>query len=416
MQSGGCPSKRRRPIFQGFRDILFIAAIIFYLTAYVTLIAKIIKNVLIPDGVLCSESVPMTIERGNTRMKRRFCLAAIAVLLLAWNGVCADTTYSVPEHTVQLGMELEELPEIRTKQADGIITVAVTGNVDYLMANWQGYMEQPEEIELTDGVGQVQTKGHRYQLGARWNNVLHYITVENFFRHEDVSDEELMMYFDALVACGDARVAGMNPVSVIIRHLIPEYRTRQTIETFDAGTGEISKEAIVLKATPVSQVSEEELQQMMEDLPDDAHEELADGSYTNKWYAISESAYKVLEYAIGLASNGAPDRAFLGASGNYVLAWGRSGQLKTATKVLQDYDCFGTGIGGATSYIIWDNSLKLPKHYISDVVTYYPEGSELASINAEYECNGALKRFTVAYSNGRQETVDVRQAYVSNDN
>ena len=355
-------------------------------------------------------------EREESACMKRWMSVWLAIsLLVVMNAAFSDEAFSIPQRAEAFGQLLDELPSIKTKQSGETIMVQLTGHVDYLLANWQGYMEQPEEIELTDGTGVVETKGHKYQLGARWNNYLHYVMVENFFRYEDVSDEELRSYFDALVEYGDARVTGKDPVEVIIRHLIPEYRTRKTVETFNAKTGETTKEAVVLKTTPINQVSDDELQQMIEELPDDTHEEFEDGSYSNTWYAISESAYKVLEYTIGMDSNGAPNRAYLATSGNYVLAWGRSGELKTATKILSDYDCFATGMNGATSYIIWDNNLMLPAPYISDVVTYYPDGSELASINAEYANNGVLKRFTVTYANGRQETVDARKTAATSD-
>ena len=340
---------------------------------------------------------------GTTCMKRMMGVWLAVALLLIMNVACSDEAFSIPQYAEEIGQQLEELPTLKTKQSGETITVQVSGPVDYLLANWQGYMEQPEEIELTDGTGIVEAKGHKYQLGARWNNDLHYIMVENFFRYEDVSDEELRSYFDALVEYGDARVTGKDPVEVIIRHLIPEYRTRKTVETFNAKTGETTKEAVVLKTTPINQVSDDELQQMIEELPDDTHEEFEDGSYSNTWYAISESAYKVLEYTIGMDSNGAPDRAYLATSGDYVLAWGRSGVLKTATKILRNHDCFETGIVGATSYIIWNNGDTDLPTYISDVVTYYPEGSKIASINAEYSHTGALRKATATYTDGHQE-------------
>ena len=343
-------------------------------------------------------------------MKRWMILTVMMVLMMILGVAGAETTYSAPQRAEQLNQELDELPVIRTKQIETTITVTVDGPVDYLLANWQGYLEQPEEIELIDGVGTVETKGHRYQLGARWNNHVHYVTVENFFRYEDVSDDELREYFDALVAYGDARVAGAHPMEIIVKHLIPEYRIRRTIETYNAETNTFTKDAAVLEALPVSLVSDEELQKMIAELPDDTHEDSADGGYTDTWHAISESAYKSLGYSEGMNSDGSPDRAYLGTSGSYILAWGRSGKLKTATKAVSDLDCFGTGISGATSYIVWDNSRDDSPAYISDVVTYYPEGSDIASINAEYTCQGFLKKVTATYTDGRRETRNANRA------
>ena len=337
-------------------------------------------------------------------MKRWMSLTVMIVLMMVLGVAGGETIYSVPQCTEQLNQELGELPVIRTKQIDKTITVTVDGPVDYLLANWQGYMEQPEEIELIDGVGTVDASGHRYQLGARWNNHVHYVTVENFFRFEDVSDDELREYFDTLVEYGDARVAGADPMEIIVKHLIPEYRIRRTIETYDAEADTITNDAVILETLPVNLVSDEELQKMIAELPEDTHEGFADGSYTNTWYAISESACKTLGYSEGMDSDGSPDRAYLGTSGNYILAWGRSGKLKTATKVVSDLDCFCTGISGATSYIVWDNTRDDSPTYISDVVTYYPEGSDIASINAEYTCQGVLKRVTATYADGHRET------------
>lgn len=337
-------------------------------------------------------------------MKKYSILLLAIMLMFITINASAETKWKVPIKVQEYHQELDELPKIKTKMKDWFIEVHVEGEVDYLLANWMGYQEEPEEIEIVDGIGYVNTLGHKYQLGSRWNNQQIRYIIENFFRIEDKTDEELRQYFDSLVEYRDARVVGHDASKMVIAHLVPEYRLRRTVTTLNPATDERTTKAEVLESYPVSSVSDSMLQSMIEHLPDDEHEEAEDGSITDTYYCISESAYKSMQFLYGVPSEGSPNRAYMGTSGNYSLTWGRSGILRTATKIVSGVDFFSTGIEGATSYVVWDNMDENIRVFISDVITYYPAGSEIASINAQYNRGGFLKQYTISYPDGQRVT------------
>ena len=342
-------------------------------------------------------------------MKRVSIVLLGVMLILGIVNASANVKWKVPINVQDFHQELDELPKLKTRMKDWFIEVQVEGEVDYLLANWMGFEEEPEEIELNDGIGYISTIGHKYQLGARWNDLQNRFIIENFFRIEDKTDEELREYFDSLIAYRDARVEGHDASKMVIAHLIPEYRVRRTVTTYNSTTGERNTKAEVLESYFVTNVSDCMLQTMIDHLPEDKHEEADDGIITDTYYCISESAFKSLQFLYGVPSTGAPNRAFLGTWGNYALTWGRSGELRSTTKILSRVDLFATGLKAASSYVVWDNTDKDTKMFISDVITYYPAGSEIASINAEYNRGGFLKQYTVTYPDGQ------RVCYTSKD-
>ena len=108
-------------------------------------------------------------------LSRVLALALVLASLLSLTaGAFADgTKVVIPNKFSRLESQLPEReaqPTVRTKTEKGEIMVRVAGDPDNVYANWLGYGEEKEEVNLDNGLGYVELEGHKYQLGAKWNN------------------------------------------------------------------------------------------------------------------------------------------------------------------------------------------------------------------------------------------------------
>ena len=123
-------------------------------------------------------------------LSRILALALVVTSLLSLTaGAFADgTKVVIPNRISRLEPQLPEReasPTIRTKTKNGEIMVRVNGEADAVYANWLGYGESKEEVALENGLGYVETEGHKYQLGAKWNNKV----VRSYFAYDHSSGE-----------------------------------------------------------------------------------------------------------------------------------------------------------------------------------------------------------------------------------
>ena len=102
------------------------------------------------------------------------CLSGLlaAVLCCAVLPAMAEgPTFFVPNMVSELRLpRQEELLEMSTSSTDGQIYISLSSDVDRLVAQWMGYFDQYEEIQVTDRQATASTAHHSYQLGASQQN------------------------------------------------------------------------------------------------------------------------------------------------------------------------------------------------------------------------------------------------------
>jgi len=85
--------------------------------------------------------------------------------------------------------------------------VRVKGDVDTVYANWLGYGESKEEVALENGLGYVETEGHKYQLGAKWNKKV----VRSYFAYDATTDEWVPVLYKGTVKVGKTEMKIVEP-------------------------------------------------------------------------------------------------------------------------------------------------------------------------------------------------------------
>jgi len=117
-------------------------------------------------------------------MKKILCRVlalALVVMSIMTVAASAEGKFVLPDYVDKMAKQLpeREVPAtIRTKTIDGEIHVYVSEEVDSLTAQWLGYKEAKEVVDLEDQKALIDIEGHTYQLGARyttgrWNKKTH---------------------------------------------------------------------------------------------------------------------------------------------------------------------------------------------------------------------------------------------------
>ena len=137
-------------------------------------------------------------------MKKVLSLLLALALVLACGVSLAEegksrTSFWIPKNLAEIEVEdlpLSEFPVVKTKTANGKITVTVSPEPDALAANWMGYGEKPEQVALENGVGVISQEGHKYQLGAAYNKSWK----KNWIAGVDYVEEDEASSYDEAVA------------------------------------------------------------------------------------------------------------------------------------------------------------------------------------------------------------------------
>ena len=108
-------------------------------------------------------------------LSRLLCVALIAMMTMSMFATASadGTKVVIPNTAKKLESQLparEQPVTMRTKTKDGIIMVRVKGDPDEVVAQWMGYDDEYEVVEFENGIGYIETEGHKYQLGAAPNN------------------------------------------------------------------------------------------------------------------------------------------------------------------------------------------------------------------------------------------------------
>ncbi len=346
-------------------------------------------------------------------MRKLLALFLVLVLILMSCTALADdrTTFWIPENLFDV--EIEELPTdtfpvVRTKTADGVISVAVIGETDKLYANWMGYGEEKEEVILDHGVGTVSQDGHKYQLGASYVNYSWKDWIDSYSYHWDgktLEDAEHYFeekYADAIAAGAriqDEPFKGYYVFYTYDRYYFTE-KGGQT-EYHQIGDYEFKKIGDYFQSYEEAEKAAKELGGMS--YTEEESAEYKTTVYTSTGYGVTEDGgYAWLYTTQNAISHGWPNRAYTLLTGEYAIDYTRAGVPVYATRTTEGKDFFETGIEGAKSYVNWEIGKK--KNRVLSYKTEYPEGSDIASIYVSFPTNGRFYHYTITYRAGEDKT------------
>ena len=130
-------------------------------------------------------------------MKRVLALALTVGLLFSFAPAFA---VEVPKHIDDFD-DLPDMPrlsdfaQMRTWQEEEIVTIYLDRPVDNLRANWLEYNnEHEEDLEVGDDLtAQLDTTGHKYQVGAHWTNAYAYETYTDYDSTKDENRYQTML-------------------------------------------------------------------------------------------------------------------------------------------------------------------------------------------------------------------------------
>ena len=135
---------------------------------------------------------------------KKFLTIFLTVMLFStvFSATAETTEFVISNALKRMAAQLPEFEDpllLRTKTVDNEIHVRVKGSPDAVYANWLGYQEEPEEVDLVNGVGVVDIEGHKYQLGATWNNKVY----RDYYAYNGESDEWVPVKYMGAVKVGD---------------------------------------------------------------------------------------------------------------------------------------------------------------------------------------------------------------------
>ena len=396
-------------------------------------------------------------------LSRILALALVVTSLLSLTaGAFADgTKVVIPNRISRLEPQLPEReasPTVRTKTKNGEIMVRVNGEADAVYANWLGYGESKEEVALENGLGYVETEGHKYQLGAKWSNKV----VRSYFAYDHSSGEWVPVNYEGTVTVGKTEMKLVSPTKAKESHVpadmtygnywawVKDYINTDKVEAGDED--ELADaEAALAKA--------EELQQniVAAGLPSQPKEAgansnstgltaatqkmytqeidgvtyLVSGLFDENGLLIAENSfgadlqkgnsglsegwvgmvpfYQFMEQNTGKDSSGAPNYAWIVESGSWTNTYTRAGKLVKVVKNEENTDYFKTGLAGSTGKVTWQfrKTAGGTTWYVANVVENYAEG-DIAKAEADYNVKGELVRYYITYRTGENENYEIQ--------
>ena len=399
-------------------------------------------------------------------LSRILALALVVASLMSLTvGAFADgTKVVIPNKFSRIEGQLperEKMPTVRTKTKNGEIMVRVNGDAETVYANWLGYGEEKEEVALENGLGYVELEGHKYQLGAKWNNKQY----RTYLAFDPTTNTWVYVPYHGTVKVGttEMKLIGTDNAINDIAYEKPwvwvrDYKNTDTIkaedEVSDPVDPEDGDEVLVagLPKQPKEAGSNENTNGLATGVvkTSDKDIDIKDGKYQNEYltdeiydgndlliasniYATNDKGdygekigweymvpyYQFYEEITGKDSNGTSNGKS-GAAG-YTWAWivengawkamyDRAGKMQYVTKAEENTDYFKTGLAGNTGIVNW-NVLKVDgginKWFVESIVENYAEG-DIASAEAVYNVNGKLVRYFITYRTGENETYRIK--------
>ncbi len=349
-------------------------------------------------------------------MKKLLSILLILALVLACGVSLAEegkarTSFWIPKKLAEIEVEplpVSEFPVVKTKTANGKITVTVSPEPDGLLANWMGYGEEPEEVKLENGVGVISQEGHKYQLGAAYDNTWwkDWLKGIDYVEDDEASSwEEAVAYFNKNYAeeIADGAQIENEPFRgfyvYYVHHVYVIKGEGDKAEIIEIGDG-VQKQVTDYFATKA------EAKAVVEELGEVTFTEEEDKVYGtvyvldgHNWNRDGGYAWLYnVEYG---HSRGKPNRAYTLATGEYAVDYTRAGVPNYASRTTEGKDFFETGVEGATSVVKWEIGKK--KNRILSIQTIYPAGNDIASIRLDYPKSGNYYHYTVTYNAGEGE-------------
>ena len=310
-------------------------------------------------------------------------------------------------------LELDELPvndfpTIKTKRVHQITTVTVNGDLDRLTANWMGYGESPEEITMTDGVGQFSSEGHKYSVGTHWikGGSYEWLDWYDYYGNDETfadAEAALRAEHQAEFKTGaGAEIKDTPWEGFAVFH----YR----FSSYLGADGEyVELENIFEQIGGIYDTYE-----AAQAAADALGESTSTSEYSEEYGATVDTyeGYWVERFG-GYAdlykrhySKGWPNRAYTLYTGEYAVDYTRAGVINYAQRTMENTDLFKTGIEGAKSIINWEVPVRKGAYVprVTGVSVIYPEDSQISSITVSYRSNGKVYRYTVKYNAGEDKS------------
>ena len=385
------------------------------------------------------------------RLSRLLCAALIAVMVMSLFAVSSadaeNTKVVIPSTAKKLQSVLPEREQpvtMRTKTKDGIIMVRVHGEPDEVVAQWMGYDEEYEVVEFENGIGYIETEGHKYQLGAAPNNVVY----RNYYRLDkngdimlDANGEKMEIDVKGTINnvftpgdkwyltpqwISDAKQGFVGWVDPKAKPYLPTTGTGTVIADPVKDTAVTAYDTTAngghKKVTYVGGTSSDPTgfyQHSSEAYVNDAgivigHNDVIQDIAGNVVYENTEitpmvDASTILKDVHGKESDGSPNYAYSVTKGDWNGVYTRAGNLKYCTKTEENTDYFKTGLAGNKGEVIWRSSTSKGRTvwYLASVTETYEEG-DIAEAVAEYNIKGQLKDYILTYRTGEDETYRIK--------
>ncbi len=314
--------------------------------------------------------------------------------------------FFLPATSAGLGLDelpLDDFPAIKTKKVRQITTITVTGDPDKLYANWMGFGESPEEVTLTDGIGQISAEGHKYSVGTMYTTGTHneFVGMYDYgAKGETFAEAEAALLAEHAAEAKDGGyITDIPPKG----YTVTRYHWVYYMKDGDLVTIELTS----WQATGYYETYEEANaagRALVGDGSISSRYSAQYGTdvYTDDGYWVTrEGGFALMGQRKWNYSNGWPNRAYTVKIGEYSVDYTRAGETNYASRTMEGTDLFRTGIQGATSTVNWE--IQHRKSGVRTVVTgvsaVYPEGSPITSITVSYQY-GKVYRYTVKYSAG----------------
>lgn len=369
---------------------------------------------------------------------KKFLTIFLTVMLFstAFSATAETAEFVVPNALKRMAAQLPEFEDpllLRTKTVDNEIHVRVKGSPDAVYANWLGYQEEPEEVDLVNGVGVVDIEGHKYQLGATWNNKVY----RDYYAYNGESDEWVPVKYIGVVKVGDT---DMKLVSKSLSDVaydenwvwVDNYLGGQFEPENNHIVNEATKENKNILAAGVPQGTMYVTQKAWSEVDvDGGVVYYVDGLYDASGYLVAYNStaknaqgqvvgtttgwhYMVPSYQFymtshGKESNGAPNKAWIVKFGPWTATYTRAGKPVVVVKDEENTDYFKSGLAGTHGKVTWQlqQTSVGDKWFISEVVENYPDG-EIAQVAANYSRNGTLLRYFITYRTDADETYRIK--------
>ena len=325
----------------------------------------------------------------------------------------AETTgpiqFFLPAELAMLNIDelpVNDFPLVRTKRVHEITTITVNGEVDRMTANWMGYGESPEEVTLTDGIGEISSEGHKYSVGTHYvtANWIEWLDGYDYYGQDETfadAEKALKAEHAAEIKKG-ANIKNYPFVGFAVYHYRWVYYTKgDEMYTIDSTYERIGS----------LYTTYEEAKAAAQALGPNTSKKEFNPTYgadvtTEEGYGVERiGGYADLLQRKWAYSNGWPNRAYTIYTGEYAVDYTRGGDINYVSRTMENTDLLSTGIEGAITTINWEVNIR-KKQYVPKVTGFsvvYPEGSPISSISVSY--NGKkMYRYTIKYNVGKGES------------